>query len=417
MKIGLQTWGTDGDILPFIALANGLVNSGHEVTLAYTSIDGKSYSEAGIRMIEANESIDFNPPPNPYAMGKKPGSFGEYTKLIKYYFDPFSVSMFKASKWLCSENDLVIGHSICHTLSTAAALHTCPRVALALAPMVVRSNMVSPTGESFGALVNSTMWSLGDGVSSRLWFKEGKSIREKNGLPRVKSLQSEIFTSDLLTIVACSPNLVNRPNDWPGSAVLTGFLSPKGEEKEVPRDVQVFLNEGEAPIYMTFGSCMEFQPKHFTNLMIGAALQSGKRAIIQTNIDHPAFNTSENLIRVDQTQHASVFPKCSLIVHHGGAGTTQSALLAGKPSVVIAHGFDQPYWAQQLYNSGVGGRPLLIDSVTESDINLAIQEVLQSSTMAEKAKQVAAGMKKEDSVKRSVQMIEHAMSKLNSNQA
>ena len=43
MKIGIQTWGSDGDIRPFIALAGGLSSAGHDVTLAYASVDNKDY--------------------------------------------------------------------------------------------------------------------------------------------------------------------------------------------------------------------------------------------------------------------------------------------------------------------------------------------------------------------------------------
>ena len=47
MKIGIQTWGSDGDILPFIALANGLKVADHNVTVVYTSVDNKDYSSYG----------------------------------------------------------------------------------------------------------------------------------------------------------------------------------------------------------------------------------------------------------------------------------------------------------------------------------------------------------------------------------
>jgi len=44
VKLGLQTWGSDGDIRPFIALAGGLSAAGHDVTLAVTSVDNKDYT-------------------------------------------------------------------------------------------------------------------------------------------------------------------------------------------------------------------------------------------------------------------------------------------------------------------------------------------------------------------------------------
>jgi UDP:flavonoid glycosyltransferase YjiC (YdhE family) len=50
MRIGLQTWGSDGDIRPFLALAAGLKAAGHQVTLSITSVDGKDYSELAQRL-------------------------------------------------------------------------------------------------------------------------------------------------------------------------------------------------------------------------------------------------------------------------------------------------------------------------------------------------------------------------------
>src|SRR5260370_34314540 len=47
MRILLQTWGTDGDIRPFIALGAGLVLRRHTVTLAVGSLDDKDYGGTG----------------------------------------------------------------------------------------------------------------------------------------------------------------------------------------------------------------------------------------------------------------------------------------------------------------------------------------------------------------------------------
>lgn len=44
MRIGLQTWGSEGDVQPFTALAAELVGVGHEVTLLVTDNAGRDYS-------------------------------------------------------------------------------------------------------------------------------------------------------------------------------------------------------------------------------------------------------------------------------------------------------------------------------------------------------------------------------------
>jgi len=45
MKIGLHTWGSEGDIRPFTSLATGLKLAGHDVTLVVTDNAGRDYSE------------------------------------------------------------------------------------------------------------------------------------------------------------------------------------------------------------------------------------------------------------------------------------------------------------------------------------------------------------------------------------
>ncbi len=412
MRIGLQTWGTDGDILPFIELAKGLKDLGHSVTLAYTSIDGKTYQVEGIKMIAANEAFGLNPPSNPYSMGAKAGSFKEYTLLIKHYFDPFTQSMFLASEELCQYTDLVVGHSICFTLQTAAELHGCPRIPLVLAPMVVQTESVSPTGASFGSLVNRIMWAIGDKVSTRVWFAEGRKLRRSLGLGRIKSLQKEVFTSNLHTIVACSPSVIERPMDWPENVSVVGFLRNETTKVELPEQVEKFLNIGSPPVYMTFGSCMHHHAKAFTDLLVGAAEIGNFRVIIQTPYQHWAFTENPNLLRVDSMHHLSIFPRCSLVVHHGGAGTTQTVLASGKPSVVIAHGFDQLFWSQQLQRSGVGAKPLQINATSKTEVADVIKQVLSNKEMLAKALFIANEMEKENAVQHCIQIIDQTMSAL-----
>jgi len=410
MKIGLQTWGTDGDFFPFLALAIGLKNVGHQVMIAYTSIDVTDYSEhAGaeeIKLIKANAEGRIPGDTNPYAIDAKAGSFVEYTQLLEQYFDPHSEVMYEASKKLCQESDLVIGHAVCHTLLTASEQFKCPRISLVLTPLVVRSNTVSPVGIQLGSVINFFLWTVGGKVATSTWFKAAAEIRKREGLPPVKSLQKELFTSELLTLVAVSEALTPRPKDWADTVQMTSFLNlpTNNSVGEIPEDLQAFIEVGAAPIYMTFGSCMQFDVARSTKLLIEAAQRSGKRAIIQSDWEKIKKPTDPNIFCVTHMPHAAVFPLCSLIVHHGGAGTTQAALLAGKPSVVVAHGFDQPYWGKQLETLGVAGKLLQRETTTSANLATQIDAVLHSNA-AETANLVGQKMAKENGVDKAVACI------------
>jgi len=413
MKVGLQTWGTDGDFYPFLALAIGLKNAGHEVTIAYTSIDDKDYScrddVHGIQLIKANlENFD-SKNSNPYAINATAGSFKEYSILLRQYFDPHSEQMYAGSERLCMENDIVIGHTVCHTLLTASQKFNCPRISLVLTPLVVRSKFVSPIGIQMGGFINSLLWNIGGIVATKSWFKPANQIRKREGLSAIKSLQKELFTSDILTIVAASESLISRPADWSENIQMTGFLNLPSTDSnywKMAEDLKAFVNAGEPPVYMTFGSCMQFDLKASTQLLVEAARLSGKRAIIQSDWSNLKKPADPNIYCIENAPHSKIFPHCSLIVHHGGAGTTQSALLAGKPSVVVAHGFDQSYWGKQLEINGVSGNVLKRNGITADELAKEISFISESQSASHKAAQIGEFMRNENGVKKVIELID-----------
>ena len=156
MKFGLQTWGSDGDIMPFIALAIGLRQSGHDVTVVYTSIDNKDYSFFAVIhdtcIIKSGTRFDVDLTKF-YAkiIGSK-NPYRDVALFMKSYFDPAVDDMYAAARKLCRESDLVIGHSIHYLLATAAEKENCPRVTVALCPMVVETRYTSPFDVNLGKL-------------------------------------------------------------------------------------------------------------------------------------------------------------------------------------------------------------------------------------------------------------------------
>ena len=412
MKIGLQTWGTDGDFMPFLALAIGLKNAGHQVTLAYSSVDGKDYSSRpeieGIELISADKGVAIERKMNPYALDTKPGSFKEYSKLLEFYFEPFTEAMYSASEKLCKENDLVIGHAACVTLQIASTKHGCSRVSLVLTPLVVESKYVSPIGSDLKPFLNSTLWKIGDLISTKSWFKTATKIRKRENIKPIKSLQKQVFTSDVLTIVASSRALIPRPTDWTDKVQISGFLNlPTTDTNwQLPAELKAFLDNGDPPVYMTFGSCMQYDIENSTKLLIEAAKLSGKRAIIQSNWSKLSIETDANIFRVEQAPHAQLFPLCASIVHHGGAGTTQATLLAGKPSIVIPHGFDQTYWANHLFNQGVSSHSIPRKSATPHEIAGQMKWLDAADHILKKAMELGEDMKSENGVDNAIKLLQ-----------
>ncbi len=183
MKIGLQTWGSDGDIRPFLALAGGLSSAGHDVTVAYTSVDNKDYTSLSeamkFKLVKVYEKFDHD---NAIEKGediiKTKDILKQFIMLFKYFFEPAVEDMYKASIKLCSENDMVIHHAVNHTLLTAADKCNCPRAVLILCPIAIESKYVPPLGlPNLGKWINSLFWRFGDYMLKKKCYPSANILR------------------------------------------------------------------------------------------------------------------------------------------------------------------------------------------------------------------------------------------------
>ncbi|KAJ1566098.1 hypothetical protein HK096_001595, partial [Nowakowskiella sp. JEL0078] len=78
--------------------------------------------------------------------------------------------------------------------------------------------------------------------------------------------------------------------------------------------------------------------------------------------------------------HTWLFPKCLVVVHHGGAGTSQIACLSGIPSVVIPHISDQLFMATLLKSLGVSPDPVEYSNISVKSLFRALYEVISKSS-------------------------------------
>jgi UDP:flavonoid glycosyltransferase YjiC (YdhE family) len=238
-------------------------------------------------------------------------------------------------------------------------------------------------------------------------LKYANGLRSREGYPAATDVFSDLWESKALTLVAASPSLFERPADWEEHIQVCGFLGvpEEAEEWAMPEDLARFLRAGDPPIYMTFGSMPTTQTT--PELLIDAVKAAGCRAIIQARWDAvPDIGADPNIYRIERAPHHRIFPSCSLVVHHGGAGTSHSSSLAGCPSIVVEHFGDQIFWGAQLKRVGLAKRVLHERSVTAKTLATEIRSVLKSPAMKERALAISASMRKEEGVKRAVALIE-----------
>ncbi len=420
MRIGLQTWGSDGDIRPFFALAGALRSMGHEVTVALTSVDNKDYSELArsldvavihVGNIPANVS-DLNIPD--FINTRNP--LKQLQMVIEKFFEPLVEEMFEAAVKLCEENEVVVGHHVVHPLKTAAQLTRSPYTSVFLCHSFLPSRYKGPYPfPDLGPYINPVLWKVVKIVSDSVTKKYVNRMRVSAGIEPVKHVMGEGWDSPLLNLVAVSRELCEPAPDWNGKYDVCGFfnMATESEPWSPSDDLREFFDRGNPPVYYTFGSMTQGDPEFVTRYMIESAVRSGCRAIVQSQWEDAGhIPEHKNVFRIGKTPHQNIFPHCSAVVHHGGAGTTQSSLLAGLPSVVVAHAFDQPFWGSELKRIGVAKHVFNARNATKSSFDKAVDKLANavrntrsSISLAEKAKIIGALMKEEQGAKNAAGII------------
>ena len=420
MKIGIQTWGSQGDINPFIALAAGLSQAGHQVTLAITSADRKDY-------IKISEQLGFMLGPVDFIgsneetlniIGKKMIETSDPITQLKLIFsemfEPGEASMYKTAQILVAENDILIGHFIHYPLQTACEKAGKPYITVALNHGTIRTKHAPPVPfPNLGIFFNSLAWKLAEKVINHAVLPYINAFRKKEGLNTVKSFR-HVWESPLCNLIAVSPIFCTPAKDWPSNHKICGFLKldDDGNKWAMPENLENFISNGEPPVYMTLGSMSgtennSLEINETTRLLYDAAKLAGCKAIIQSRWEHVTnIPVDEKIFRVNASPYLKVFPACKAVVHHGGAGTTQTATLCGCPSVVIAHIQEQYLWGWQLNKLGIGGKVLKRHTVNPKKIAKQIRLVINNPGMAEKAKETGKILASENGVYNAVKIIE-----------
>ena len=265
-----------------------------------------------------------------------------------------------------------------------------------------------------GRLLNPLLWRLANQVIGGALVHRINRQRSRCGLSPKLSFDFAQMEPTQRAVVAVSPSLFARPADWPETIQVGGFLSlPESAERWTPEgSLDEFLAEG-APVFASFGSMFTINEAMATSaveVFVGAAARAATRMIIQCPAAVRArAPRNKDIYYIERAPHGQLFPKCSVIVHHGGAGTTQSSLLARKPSVVVPHAADQFYWGDALFARGVAARPLRRPALAVKPLAERLQWILQRPAITTAAEQIGAQLANEDGCSRIASMVERAV--------
>lgn len=418
VRIGIQTWGSEGDIRPFVAVGHALAKRGHQVELIYTEIGDRRY-EAVAAALGFTARAVASPIVSPgraieiglKVMGTR-NPLRQGLIISRELLEPVIQPAFEAAVELCRHSDLFLHHFILHPARAAADLTKVPAITMQFAHMLIPSREIHPDGAPhLGKWGNVLEWQIARFALNRTLLRDVNRFRATVGVPPITDLMLDGWPSHRLNLIGASPALIDRPADWPVWNQLCGFLElPSHEHEEVSPGMEAFLANGPAPVFMGFGSLMPIAGNdHLTATITAfeaAARIAGCRAIVQCELDRAS---TDRLLFVKRTPHKLVFPRCAAVVHHAGAGTTHAALRAGVPSVPVPHVSDQFGWSEELHRLGAAPKPIRRARWSAAVLAERIAEAIGDARMKQAAMAISTRMQRDNGPQTAAALIEHAM--------
>ena len=415
MHITILTFGSRGDVQPFVALGVGLKQAGHAVKLVtygrfadlaqaqgldFHPVAGDIHailqSDRGRDMLESGQ--------NPISIALN--SFKEMKPLI--------MDMFRDCWAGCQGSDLLVlgGPGYFAGTSIAEKLGI-PQVEAYVQPLTPTKGFPSP-------MMPALPWHWG-------WYNKmshyfGGQVFWQAMRPAINQVRRQqlglkpyplggpfwkLYGQNPV-LYGFSPRLIPHQPDWGDFTHVTGYwFLERPDHWEPSRELMAFLEAGPPPVYVGFGSMNNRDPQATTKLVLDALAAANQRGILLSGwggLDRA--NLPETVFMVDDVPHDWLFPRMSAIVHHGGAGTTAAALRSGIPSLIIPFFADQPFWAEHVYQLGASPLPIPRAKLTAERLAAALQQIQTDKRMWHEAGAVGQTIREEDGIGQAVAVIE-----------
>ncbi len=400
--------GSRGDVQPCAALAEGLAGRGYGVTL----VAARRYAAlAGPGVTFAPLSVD------PLAVAGSEegqrwlasGPLG-FVRGFRTVVEPLAATLVGEVDAACAGADLVLapalgalGRHLYDRYGTPyRLLHFQPGEPTRAFPnpLIPMTTLGPPANRASYALVERLGWLVLARMVNRL----------RSRVLGLGPLRGSPFAADrrarVPVLCGFSPLVVPRPADWPAHVHVTGYWRlPSGRSAARPEHAEDlsglrdFLAAGPRPVFVGFGSMVPSEPERVAAEVVAALRRARVRGVVQGLPVPP----DDDVRVVGEVAHDLLFAEMAAVVHHGGAGTTGTALTAGIPNVVCSYFSDQPFWGRRVAALGAGPPPLPIRALSSDVLAARLRSVPKYQ---EKAAQLGRLLRVEDGVKNAVDLIE-----------
>lgn len=415
MNIGIFTYGTRGDLQPYVALALGLMDKGHTVTVSATE-DFKDFVEGfgvAFQPLWGNAETMMNS-----AEGQHILQTENAIKLMKYYFKvlhnnraPLRKSYYEA----ISKVDYVIANSMTLPFVSTIAEKQNKKIALTyfMPPVVPTSEF--PLGD-FDFLnfswYNKLTYKIAQGFFWQFIKNDTNEYRKELGLPELKeNLITYLDKQKILDLYCISPTLIPPPKDWENHHKITGFINIAKQKRDShfldkpSPELTEWLNKGAPPVYIGFGSNGVGNTDKFLEIIAEVLDKTNERILFCTGWSKfENLPAHKNLFVAKYVNHETILPQCKLGIFHGGSGTLATMLRHNLPVIIISFYTDQPTWGK-IVERKKSGIHIPVKHLTAAKLISAISKV-QLHEIKHNVNEIGKQLREENGLQNAVTEIE-----------
>ncbi|MBE2223525.1 MAG: glycosyltransferase family 1 protein [Anaerolineae bacterium] len=420
MKITLFAAGSRGDIQPCLALGKKLAQAGYRVRLAAPADFADFIQDHGVDFYPLRGDVQQIMSSDTGRKFMETGGANPLKSIfaVRKMIAPVIMSMADDAYAACRDADALISLGVFSAFgqAIAEALHI-PIIHIEPTPLLPTSAFPAPSWpvqSGLGGWHNHLSGMAMLGVIWQWYRPFVNDFRRRLGLPPYTLARFYRALRETPLLGAYSPSLIAHPVDWPESVHITGafFLDSEADWQPSPA-LQAFLEAGNPPVYIGFGSMAGRNPEQLSRLVLDALDKSGQRGVLLTGWGglRPEL-AAENVFVLDSAPHSWLFPRMAAVVHHGGAGTTAEGLRAGVPTVIVPFVLDQPFWGARIKALGLGPVPIPQKKLTAERLAGAIKTAVTDPIIKQRANSYGAAIRAENGTENAVKIVRHYLGNL-----
>ena len=348
MRCCLVSIGSHGDVAPFVALGQELRRRGHEVVLVVLQPYTHLVEAAGLRAAPVPLGTEALWPHQRLLRSLMLAQSGATWLGMSLQLGRAAATVVDTLLAAAKDADMLVSGVVTSgAAATLARHHGLPSSTVLLGSLLPGSTdaqaVLAPAGAPapLARLVSSVMWQMTRVMGAS---HTRQAARRLGSRPRPHTDATLIATS----------RLVSPPDPgWPAGVTQVGWLASPPPSEALPADLDRWLDDHRDAVFMGFGSVLSADPGSDLALFRAAARRARRPLVVQTEL-LPLGVGDGDLFNVPRLDHRLLMPRVAGVVHHGGAGTTYTAVISGRPQVLAPHLGDQPYYARRVRQLGVG---------------------------------------------------------------